>query len=426
MNSKRSMFSGCLDVFKFTFYQISKGKGFKIATYGITILFFIICFGINVGLALFENEDNQEISNIEKLMVINETDIVQLDFSQTLFLQETKFENLLIEESDRLLSDLGENEASLKLSNTTQGYVMEISISGSGAVTEDEANELLDLLEVSLEQYKYINSGIPMEKLTLILSPVNEVVSEVGEADISIGEMVIRMVIPMLLSFLLYFMLLYYGQSIGKILIAERSSKLMELLLVSVKPYAIVAGKILATAIIAIIQILLWITGAVSGFVFGDKVATAISSEYNNMIVDIIELIKNNTDSNAFSISIIIIAVIALCLGFMFYSVLAGLVYSNVKRPEELSNGTSIFVIFIIVGFFSSYLLTAIHTDITQIILSVLRYVPIVSPFILPADLIVGNIGLLEGLISMLIMIVCTFILILMTGRQYKKTLFSS
>lgn len=417
------MFSGLSEVFKFTLHQICKGKGFKLATYGLSVLLFVIFFGINVGIAFFNQaDDEKEAVSIEKLYIYNEAD---LPMGEEL-LQGTEFEKVLVENVGSSTITLKEDEALLHLTVSPSEYTMELTLSDPGTISEEEGEELLGRLEEGLRSYKYLNSGIEAEKLTIILSPINVMVTEIGAKDTSIGELLIKMILPMVLSFVLYFMLLYYGQSLGKTIMAERSSKLMELLLVSARPYAIVSGKILATALIALLQIFLWIFGGVLGFVIGDKVASAISPSYNNVIIEIVNLIRNNTASDAFSVSVIITAIIALCIGFLFYSVLAGLIFSNITKAEELSNGNGIFVMFIIIGFFSSYFLTAFNSGTTEILLNVLRYVPIVSPFILPADLLVGNISLLGGMGSLCITVVCIFLLILLTGRQYKKKLFAS
>lgn len=422
MKDNNSLFTGCFDVFRFTFRQLSKGKGFKLATFGITILFFLITFGINVGMAV-SSIDKEKSSEIEKVYVVNETDFAQIEF-KNLELTDRRFKDTILEEISSPINEIGENEGFLHITKSESKYNMELTISDTGEISKKEGNKFLDSMKSVIEQNKYINSGIEINKLILILSPVNSFVMEVSDQDSSLGEVLIKTILPMLLSFILYFMLLYYGQSIGKTMMAEKSSKLMEVLLVSVKPYAIVTGKILATALIALMQIFMWIAGTISGFILGNITAGVITDSYKNSIIMVVNLLKNNTDTEAFSTPVIIIAIIAVCLGFLFYSVLAGFIFSNVSKAEELSSGTSVFVIFIIIGFFASYFLTAFQSGYSQLILNVLRYVPIVSPFILPADILVGNIGILGAVISLLITLICTFALIILTGKVYKKRVF--
>lgn len=425
MENKKSLFSGFPQVFNFTLKQITRGRGFKIATFGFAILFFIVCFGINVGIAMF-SQNKEEISPIEKVYVYVPDGFENTSIDTNSILAGTEFKSVNIEGVKAAPESLKDKEAFLNITKSGDEYKLELTINNSGKISEKEGYKFLGYVEDYLKQYLYLSSGIDGNQLTVILSPVNSAVTEVSEDGQSIGEMLIKIFVPMLLSFILYFLLIYHGQSIGKSLISEKASKLMELLLISVEPYAIVAGKILATAIIAIVQMFSWIVGAILGFAIGNKVAELINPSYNNVVVNVIKMIKDNTASDAFSIGVIIIAVIAVCLGFLFFSVLAGLIYSNINKPEELSSGTSIFNIFAVVGFFSSYFLTAFGSgsEMATLILHVLRYVPVVSPFILPADILVGNISIAGGVISLLITVMCTFVLVMLTGRVYKKKMF--
>ena len=83
-------------------------------------------------------------------------------------------------------------------------------------------------------------------------------------------------------------MLLGYGLSIGNIVSIEKSSKLMEMLLTYVQPYALIFGKIFAMATIAIMKMILWIGGLVGGFFVGDFIArTYVFEEYQNLLIEI-------------------------------------------------------------------------------------------------------------------------------------------
>ena len=46
------------------------------------------------------------------------------------------------------------------------------------------------------------------------------------------------------------------------------------------------------------------------------------------------------------------------------------------------------------------------------------------SPFILPSDILLGNIGILKGIVCIMILVVCFVILVYETGKIYKKKIF--
>ena len=75
--------------------------------------------------------------------------------------------------------------------------------------------------------------------------------------------------LPYVNIMLLYFLILFYGQGTANCVVLEKSSKLMDTMLVSVKPEAMVIGKVLAQAFTCVIQIALWVIGLWGGFAAG-------------------------------------------------------------------------------------------------------------------------------------------------------------
>ena len=80
-----------------------------------------------------------------------------------------------------------------------------------------------------------------------------------------------------------------------------------------------------------------------------------------------------------------------------------------------------LFQIPVILGFFISYFGSAAEMNG---LIKVSEYVPVVSPFVMPADLLVGKASMAEGIISLLVLIAFTFVLVLVTGKLYKNKVF--
>ena len=79
----------------------------------------------------------------------------------------------------------------------------------------------------------------------------------------------LSMLLPFASLMLLYFLVLLYGQSTAASVILEKTSKLMDLFLVSVEPGAMVLGKVLATALAGLLQLAVWAAGLAGGFAIG-------------------------------------------------------------------------------------------------------------------------------------------------------------
>jgi ABC-2 type transport system permease protein len=69
----------------------------------------------------------------------------------------------------------------------------------------------------------------------------------------------IIMLISYILSFILYMFIFMFGAMVMRGVIEEKSSRIIEIMISSVKPFQLMAGKITGVALVAILQFLIWI-----------------------------------------------------------------------------------------------------------------------------------------------------------------------
>ena len=177
---------------------------------------------------------------------------------------------------------------------------------------------------------------------------------KVGEEALSIGIMLTEIFVPMIFSFAMYMMILMYGQSVSKSVISEKASKLMEYLLTSIKPYALVSGKVIALSATGILQIAIWIACGVGGYIGGTYIAESINPDYINYVSNIITFFSNE-GGVAFSIGAIVLAIVTIALGFFMYCVLAALIASAISKIEDMSSSQGLFQLPVMIGFMMAY-----------------------------------------------------------------------
>lgn len=420
----RSKFAGWKDVFFFTLRQTTKGKAFKITTICFALLLFLIVCLVNILTAASGTKN--KVSPITSVYVLDESEFRPTDFNQIkqtggkifsgvsfTYVQDDQTEEEIMKEIESRSS----TEAVLGITKENDDYVMRLAIPSNSDISKSDGEALLAQAVPIFENSKLTQIGLSEEQLMSINMPVTTAFSDAGEDEESIGVTFIKLFTPMLFALILYIMVLLYGQSICKSLVTEKSSKLMETLLTSVTPYALIIGKILAMTFLAIVQFVLWISCAAAGFVMGNELAKSMYPEHKNMILSLLTLIKENTDASAFSIPAILLALFAICLGFLFYSVLAGIVGAILNKAEELSNGMAIYQIPVIISFLLAYYIP-LQED--KRMSAIIRLIPFTSPFTVPADLVIGNVGIASACSSMIILLITTIALIILTGKLYK------
>ena len=65
-------------------------------------------------------------------------------------------------------------------------------------------------------------------------------------------------VVGLILGFLLYFLLAIYGAMVMQSVIEEKSSRILEVMVSTVKPFEMLMGKILGVALVAVVQVAVW------------------------------------------------------------------------------------------------------------------------------------------------------------------------
>lgn len=425
MNKKS--FAGWKSVFSFSVQQMTEGPAFKAVTAILAILLVAAMIIVNIVMA---NQTKEDINTIDKVFVLDQSGLAETPFKQMLpMIAGEKYSGIEFEvmTTENKLQNAIQKAASysnkavvLHITKEASKYAMQIAIPGQSEIKEAEAKSLLKKLVLCFENSKLMQIGLNADQLKVVAKPINSSVSDAGEPDKSIGEYIVELIAPMLLSLVLYLMIYLYGGKTCSAIVTEKTSKLIEQLLTSVHPSALIMGKVLATTCVAIFQFFIWIFSGVLGYVIGDKIAVSMYPGFENPLFQIFNLIKENTAQGVFTIQSIILAVIVLCIGFLFYSVLAGIIGSFLGKPEQVAVGIQIFALFVMIGWLPAY-----FAPITEnpIFINIIRLIPFTSPFTVPADLIIGSMSIAMGCVTLLLQLITTILLVIIAGRLYKGLL---
>ncbi|MBQ7918507.1 MAG: ABC transporter permease [Lachnospiraceae bacterium] len=413
---KKNAFAGWQDVFAFTWKQAVNGKGFKGATVGIALLFLVAGLAISTIMAFVQKKSDSEVSPIGVVSVTDESGLAVLYLDGFKEANGDKYPHISFEKNAE------EYALELKITKAEEGYLLSAILPNESEISESDAEDFLDDFMICMEQSKLLSSGIPAEKLALAMSGVSYDMYEAGEEEKSIGEQLVSQLLPMIVIFAMYMMTLIYGQSIGNIVSVEKSSKLMEMVLTMTQPYALLFGKIASTVVLALLQLGLWIVCFVGGFFGGDIIAkTVIYPDYTNYILQVFELLSLQDGSTAFSVGAVVLCILCMCIGLLFYCVLSGTIASFASKAEELAQCMAYYQLAVIAGFFGAYILPLQDIEWAN---TLLRIVPVSSAYLLPGDILVGNVNVGLGIVYMLVLFAFTIALVLLAGKVYKNQLF--
>ncbi len=263
------------------------------------------------------------------------------------------------------------------------------------------------------------NSSISVDELNNIYKTIDIDRQWLEEGKNSTDEnmsIIMTTVFPIVI--LPFFLLtLFLVQMIGAEVNDEKTTRGMEIIISNVSPKTHFFSKVIAGNLFVLIQGALLVIYALIAFFIRDKIgassiAGGIGSEISNVIGNLIgsEVISK-------LVYIIPVTLVLMLLTFISYSLLAGILASMTTNIEDFQQLQTPIMVISLVGY---YLATMSGMFEGSIFIKVLSFVPLISAILSPCLLMLGQIGIIEVIISILLTIILNFFLIKYGLRIYK------
>lgn len=194
----------------------------------------------------------------------------------------------------------------------------------------------------------------------------------------------------------LYGQLFAYGYWVAAGVVEEKSSRVVEVLLATVRPSQLLRGKILGIGVLGLCQLAL--IGAV-GFM-ASQVLGGVRFPEGVLIV-------------------IALVLVWFVLGYFFYAGLFAVAGAIVPRQEDLQSTMTPLSILIIASFFLGIQANQNPDSLLAFVTSML---PPSAPLVMPSRLILGDATVWEGLLSAAICVAATMALVPLATRIYSRS----
>jgi ABC-2 type transport system permease protein len=193
-------------------------------------------------------------------------------------------------------------------------------------------SELESILEKKLQKEKMLQLNIDLKKLEKARVSVDINLSNFSGKKSSKLINGVKIGIGMAAGYLIMMFILIYGAMVMRSVIEEKTSRIIEVIISSVKPFQLMLGKIIGTAAAGLTQFFIWgilltIIFVVSSYFFGVELS---SSSINNqqMGAEQLEAIAQN-DTQFIFIEILNLPLISMFIYFILYFLLGYLLYSS-------------------------------------------------------------------------------------------------
>ena len=199
-----------------------------------------------------------------------------------------------------------------------------------------------------------------------------------GGTEVSSATYASRLIVGAVFGILIFLTIVIYGMWVAAGVVAEKSSRVMELLISAASPRQLVLGKVLGIGLAGATQVAIVLTPAILVLLLEDRIATALLGPSAGIAPSL----------QALSPSLLGAFAVYYVLGFALYSLVYAAAGSLVSRPEDLQIIALPLSLIAILGYLQAIL--ALTGGITWFI-RLASYIPFWSPFVMLTRLSVGR-----------------------------------
>ncbi len=304
----------------------------------------------------------------------------------------------------------------LKIDNDKTNYIKATLIT-EGYVNTSLYTGISTILNNTKTTIAMQESNIDQNELAKISEPLKierEILDESKKTEGENMQMLMSAVFPILI--LPFFTLtIFLVQMVGAEINDEKTTRGMEIIISNVSPQTHLFSKVLASNLFVLLQAALLIIYAIIGFGIRKLIGTPLSSGGIDINSIINTVIQSDFVSNL--VYIIPLALILMILTFIAYALLAGILASMTTNIEDFQQMQMPIVIISLIGYYLAMMAGMFEGSI---FIKILSFIPFISAILAPSLLILGQIGITEVIIAIILLVITIWALLKYGMRIYK------
>lgn len=291
----------------------------------------------------------------------------------------------------------------------------------------DDLKQALEKIRLNRTGHGYVTDLIKQAEASVNLDTIK--INDEGVEEKS--DTMLSLLIGIVMAFILYMFIIIYGQLVMMGIIEEKNSRVLELIVTSVKPTQLMIGKIIGIGLVAVTQVLIWgaliavfiqfILPAFTGPELMEQVAALRNGEvfeptYSVQLLQTMAILT----SLGYVFSIFGYLVLFLAGGFLLYSSMYAIVGASVDNPQD---GSQLQTFILVPVILSLVFATNVGSNPDSELAQILSLIPFTSPMIMmariPAGVPFGQIAL-----SLVILFASVALLIWFAAKIYRVGIF--
>lgn len=392
-----------LTVFSFTLKDNIRKKAFIVTTILVLILIFAACMVPSILDGGADGADGEPSGDVEKkytCYLLDESDLVPgaLGALKEAFpdIDITKGEPEKIGQ----YKDVIKTDKSVALIEIIKGEPMpSLRFTVTDFMSGTPTDRMAQVVRQVIVSNTLADAGVSEQEAQLVLSDISYTVIPAGKMDVT------GYALGIVLTLLMFFAIYYYGYGVSMSVASEKTSRVMETLIVSAKPSRILLGKCLAMGALGLIQLSIFILAGALGY-------TLLIPE-NFTISGVPLALSSFTPVSA------LLILIYFLLGYSLFAMINSVCGATVSRTEDLQSAMMPSVLISLISFYAAYMVLFLPD---QSIRRVISYIPFTSAFIMPFRLLNETVAALDIVVSIILLIISIVLVSAVSVRLYSAS----
>lgn len=379
--------SGTGQVYRFTLSQLLKSRANR-----VTLIIMVLLAAVSMPLTALlggETPETSDTAGLASVRVDNRTDLV-LDFSGDAYWADTDFS-----------ADAGEPDAVVTVTGDETGY--QVAVVGSESADAGELSQLAETARQAVRDACLRAAGLSSRQLEALTASTGEEDSHEEGFWVQYGYSILAMILCLMSA-----------SYVIRAVVEEKDSRLVELLLVSVKPMALLAGKILAVMAFTFGWLLAMLAGlGVSCGLTAGLLGPGVLQKQLSGLLAAVPRVQEDLWQAA---GVLLVLLVSLGLGYLTMSLIGGVAGACCSGMEEAGEATGPVMLLTMAGYLASCVVGAVPSGPVAVFSTLC---PIVSIFCAPVQFAGGNVSIWLVLASWVIQAAVIWGLLTLASRVY-------
>lgn len=379
--------SGTGQVYRFTLSQLLKSRANR-----VTLIIMVLLAAVSMPLTALlggETPETSDTAGLTSVRVDNRTDLA-LDFSGDAYWADTDFS-----------AGAGESDAVVTITGDETGY--QVAVVGSETADAGELSQLAETARQAVRDACLQAAGLSSRQLEALTASTGEEDSHEEGFWVQYGYSILAMILCLMSA-----------SYVIRAVVEEKDSRLVELLLVSVKPMALLAGKILAVMAFTFGWLLAMLAGlGVSCGLTAGLMGPGVLQKQLSGLLAAVPRVQEDLWQAA---GVLLVLLVSLGLGYLTMSLIGGVAGACCSGMEEAGEATGAVMLLTMAGYLASFVVGAVPSGPVAVFSTLC---PVVSIFCAPVQFAGGNVSFWLVLASWAIQAAVIWGLLTLASRVY-------